>query len=58
MAVREYPPGTRAPSPGTYEQLNVFGALTGLRITAVQDERLPAAPLGFTWRMMETDKLC
>jgi hypothetical protein len=44
----------RAPSDGTYEQRNVLGALTGVRITVAQGEVLPAAPRGFTWRIVET----
>ena len=54
MTGREYPPGMRAPSDGTYEQRNVLGALTGVRITVAQGEVLPAAPRGFTWRIVET----
>ncbi len=50
---REYPPGTQAPVGGTYEQRNVLGSPTGTRVTLDQGEMLPAAPRGFTWRMVE-----
>jgi hypothetical protein len=53
VLVHEYPPGVRAPSAGTYEQRNVLGTPTGVRITVAQDELLPAAPRGFTWRKMD-----
>jgi hypothetical protein len=53
MAASEYPPGTRAPSAGTYVQCNVLGTPTGVRITVSQGEELPAAPRGFTWRTEE-----
>jgi hypothetical protein len=49
---REYPPGMRAPSGGVYEQRNVLGSFTGVRITVVRDEILPAAPRGFTWSLV------
>jgi hypothetical protein len=50
---REYPPGTLAPSGGTYEQCNVLGTPTGVRITLARAQELPAAPRGFTWRVVE-----
>ncbi len=53
MAACEYPPGLRAPSTGTYEQRNVLGTPTGVRIAVSQGEVLPAAPRGFTWRRVE-----
>jgi hypothetical protein len=53
VSVHEYPPGARAPSAGTYEQRNVLGTPTGVRITVAQDEVLPAAPRGFTWRKVD-----
>jgi hypothetical protein len=43
----------QAPSAGTYEQRNVLGTPTGVRITVSQGEVLPAAPRGFTWRRVE-----
>jgi hypothetical protein len=54
MMGREYRPGMRAPTDGTYEQRNVLGAPTGVRVTVAEGEALPAAPRGFTWRMVET----
>ena len=53
MAAREYPPGMRAPAAGVYEQLNVLGSPTGIRINVAHGEALPAAPRGFTWIMVE-----
>jgi hypothetical protein len=50
---REYPPGAEAPSGGTYEQCSVLGSPTGVRITVARGQVLPAAPRGFTWRMVE-----
>ena len=43
----------RAPSGGVYEQRTVLGSSTGVRITVVRDEILPAAPRGFTWSLVE-----
>ena len=51
----EFPPGARAPSAGTYEERNVLGAPTGVRVTLRQDEMLPAAPRGFTWKRVRAD---
>jgi hypothetical protein len=53
MMACEYPPGMQAPSAGTYEQQNVLGTPTGLRIVVSRGEVLPAAPRGFTWRRVE-----
>lgn len=53
MTVRERTPVMRAPSAGTYER-NVLGTPTGTRVTVAQGEVRPAAPRGFTWRMVET----
>jgi hypothetical protein len=53
-AAREYPPGTAAPSGGTYEQCSVLGAPTGVRVTVARGQELPAAPRGFTWRAVES----
>ena len=55
MTACEYPPGMQAPSTGTYEQRNVLGTPTGVRITVSQGEVLPAAPRGFTWRRVEAN---
>ncbi|HEY2619687.1 MAG TPA: hypothetical protein VGI78_20265 [Acetobacteraceae bacterium] len=56
MTLREYPPGMRAPSAGTYEQRNVLGTPTGVRVTVAQGDVLPAAPRGFTWRMVDASE--
>ncbi len=50
---QEYPPGAHAPSSGVYEQRNVLGTPTGLRVSIAEGERLPAAPRGFTWSVVE-----
>jgi hypothetical protein len=55
---REYPPATRAPAAGVYEQRNVLGAATGVRISVAQHDALPTAPRGFTWRLVETEADC
>ncbi len=53
MNARECAPGMRAPSAGTYEERNVLGSPTGIRVTLAQGDELPAAPRGFTWRIVE-----
>jgi hypothetical protein len=53
VRAREYPPGAQAPSGGIYEQCNVLGSSTGVRITLAPGQNLPAAPRGFTWRVVE-----
>ena len=53
MNVRDCPPGMQAPSAGTYEERNVLGSPTGFRVTVAEGEVLPAAPRGFTWRIVE-----
>ena len=53
MTSREYPTGMRAPTAGIYEQRNVLGTPTGVRVTVVQGDVLPAAPRGFTWRVVD-----
>ena len=45
----------RAPSTGTYEQRNVLGTPSGVRIKVAQGEALPAAPRGWTWRIVEVE---
>jgi hypothetical protein len=50
---REYPPGAQAPSGGIYEQCNVFGSTTGVRVALASAQNLPAAPRGFTGRVVE-----
>jgi hypothetical protein len=50
MEPREHWPGERAEVPGAYEELDVLGTPTGRIVLAAQDEELPAAPRGFSWR--------
>ena len=46
----ELRPGESAPAAGPYEELNIFGSLTGRVHMAEKGEPLPQAPLGFAWR--------
>ena len=52
-AAREYPPGAPAPFDGNFEQCTVLGSVTGVRVTLVSGDKLPASPRGFTWRVIE-----
>ena len=54
MTAREFPPGMQAPADGVYEQRNVLGSLTGVRVTVRQGDVLPAAPRGFTWSIVKS----
>ena len=56
MLVPEYPPGIPVPVGGVYEQRNVLGAPTGEHVAMARGERLPAAPRGFTWCLLEARK--
>lgn len=42
-------PGEPAPATGDYQQLRVFGSSTGVKVTVLAGQPLPAAPIGFTW---------
>ena len=42
-------PGEPASQSGLYEQHNVFGTPTGVIAQVEKGNRLPAAPIGFTW---------
>jgi hypothetical protein len=53
MTAREYLPGMQAPVAGTYEQRNVLGSATGVRIVVVRGDVLPRAPRGFTWSITD-----
>ncbi len=53
MASTEHDPGELVLVAGHYEELNVFGTPTGRRTTLVKGDRMPAAPRGFTWRLVE-----
>jgi hypothetical protein len=49
----EFAPGMQAPAAGVYEQRNVLGSFTGVRVTVGQGDVLPAAPRGFTWSIVK-----
>jgi hypothetical protein len=46
----EHQPGDRAPATAHYEELNVFGSLTGAVAHVREGDSLPSAPRSFTWR--------
>jgi hypothetical protein len=52
----EFDPNDDAPASGRYELLNVFGTGTGETAYADEGERLPAAPLGYRWRLVAVDE--
>jgi hypothetical protein len=52
----EHDPNDDAPASGRYELLNVFGTATGEIVSAGKGERLPAAPLGYRWRLVAVDE--
>jgi azurin len=54
----EHAPGEAAPIAGTYEQLNVFGRPTGVRINVTHCHPLPAAPVGHNWALTEAASEC
>jgi hypothetical protein len=47
----EHAPGETAPVGGTYEQLNIFGRPTGVRVSVAHGHALPAAPVGHIWAL-------
>jgi hypothetical protein len=49
----DHPPGEPAPSAGTYEQINIFGGPTGVRVDINRGHLLPPAPIGHFWRQVE-----
>lgn len=56
MAQRpEHAPGETAPAAGTYEQLNIFGRPTGIRVNVAHGHPLPPAPRGHSWMLFEED---
>jgi hypothetical protein len=55
-APSEHAPNDAAPASGRYELLNVFGTATGEALRAIEGERLPAAPLGYKWRLVSVDE--
>jgi hypothetical protein len=48
-------PGQPAPASATYEQMNVFGSPTGIRVNATHWHPLPEAPIGHGWAVVEGD---
>jgi hypothetical protein len=48
----DYLPGSEAPEDGVYEQLDIFGASTGITERVAKGGRLPLAPQGYTWRQV------
>ena len=51
----DHAPGSEAPASGVYEQLNIFGTATGITERVAEGERLPLAPQGYSWRMLERE---
>jgi hypothetical protein len=49
----EHRPGELASATGLYHEVNVFGTRTGRTVRAERGERLPGAPLGFRWQLIE-----
>jgi hypothetical protein len=57
VPIRSEPgPTDDAPAAGRYELLNIFGTATGEAVSASEDERLPAVPLGYSWRLVAVDE--
>jgi hypothetical protein len=52
----EYAPTDNAPASGRYELMNIFGTPTHEAVSASAGERLPAAPLGYSWRLIAEDE--
>ncbi len=50
MRDNEFEPYTPAPHSGLFEEINVFGAPTGVATVRDAGEPLPGAPRGFRWR--------
>ena len=48
-----HPPGHLAPATATYEQMNVFGSPTGIRVRVPRGHPLPDAPIGHEWTVAE-----
>jgi hypothetical protein len=51
----EHQPGANAPVTAHYEELNVFGSVTGKTVHVREGERLPSAPRSFTWRRIRRE---
>jgi hypothetical protein len=46
------PPGQPAPISATYEQMNLFGSPTGIRVSVACGHPLPGAPIGHEWAVV------
>ncbi len=56
MASVDHLPGELAPKSGVYRLLNVLGGEEPTQAAVQRGDKLPGAPLGFTWRLVrETD---
>ncbi len=44
---------TAAAASATYEQMNVFGSLTNIRVRMGRGQSLPAVPIGHSWALIE-----
>ena len=51
----EHAPGDVAPTTGHCELLTVLGSRNGRTEHVTEGEPLPAAPRGYTWRLVEGD---
>jgi hypothetical protein len=57
MATRAtYDAGQPAPSSATYEQINLFGASTGIKIQVQRGRPLPLTPIGHQWVVDEKER--
>jgi hypothetical protein len=52
----DHAPGDAAPAAGIYEQLNIFGRPTGIRINVEHGHPLPSAPLVHSWTLADDDR--
>ncbi len=46
-------PGEAAAVSGLYREVNVFGTPTGIVVKVPRGEKLPHAPRGFSWLLLE-----
>jgi hypothetical protein len=51
----DHSPMDDAPAAGTYEQLNIFGSPTGIRINVRHGQPLPVIPDGHSWMLTSDD---
>jgi hypothetical protein len=55
MHPEEHLPGQPASDTRHYEERNVFGTPTGKVTHAAEGQSLPAAPRGFSWRLVRPE---